>query len=63
MRLEHIDVDDLLQAVRLERSAWVTAADSQERALTESERAAIFMLAAFERILMKAAKQSNERRD
>jgi len=63
VKLEHIDVDELLQALRLERSAWVTAADSEERSLTESERATVCMLAAFERVLAKAARHSLERRD
>jgi hypothetical protein len=51
MKLADIEIDDLVQALGRERSAWVNLATEQGRPHTEAERSTICFLAALEHAL------------
>jgi hypothetical protein len=55
MRLGDLDVYDLIDALGMERSAWINVQKERNRRLTDAERVTICVLAAFERALLKVA--------
>jgi hypothetical protein len=60
MKLSDIEVDELGQALGLERSAWVTLASEERRRHTEAERVTICVLAAFEHALARVVHKTNQ---
>lgn len=54
MRLADLEVEDVIAALRKERSAWIDAAQREGRRETEAEKVTICILAALERVLAKA---------
>lgn len=53
MKLTDIDVDELVHAFRMERSAWIDVAREAKRKHTEAEGATICILSAIENILKR----------
>jgi hypothetical protein len=51
MKLAEIDLDDLQQALRTERTAWIKVADEEHRRPTDAERVTVCMLMALEHVL------------
>ena len=51
MKLAEIDLDDLKQALRTERTAWIKVADEEHRRPTDAERVTVCMLMALEHVL------------
>jgi hypothetical protein len=51
MKLAEIDLDDLKQALRTERTAWIKVADEEHRRPTDAERVTVCILMALEHAL------------
>jgi hypothetical protein len=55
MKLADVEIDDLVQALRQERSAWIKVATDEGRRHTEAERMTICVLAAFGNALARVS--------
>jgi hypothetical protein len=51
MKLVDVEVEELVRALGMERSAWIYIASKENRRHTEPERVTICVLGAFERAL------------
>lgn len=58
MKLADIDVADLVRALGIERSAWITTASEENRRHTDAERVTISVLAAVEGALKRLVSAS-----
>lgn len=58
MKLSDIDVEDLVHALGMERSAWINAARDERRQPTEAERITICILSALEHAIRAAAERT-----
>jgi len=53
MKLADVEIDELIRALGLERSAWINLASKKGHRHTEAERVTICVLAALEQALAK----------
>ena len=53
MKLVDVEVEELVRALSMERSAWVDVASKENRRHTEPERVTICVLGALERALAR----------
>jgi hypothetical protein len=58
MKLNELDVDDIIGALRTERSKWINVAEQEKRRHTESEKTTMCLLAAIEHVLVDAQSRS-----
>lgn len=61
MRIADLELDDLVDALRAERSKWISAAPNEGRGPTDAERVTICLLAAMEQVLCNARERSTDR--
>ena len=55
MKLAEIEIDELVHALGMERSAWIRIAREERRQHTDAERVTMCILAALEHALKRAA--------
>ena len=62
MKLSDLDVEDVVAALRHERSKWIDVAAQEKRRHTESERTTISLLSAIENVIAEALARSAKTR-